>query len=87
MRVIYKESEDQQFQRDPNGFEYVYRKDFVSGGDMKNEYSLSLVYSRKAKDGTILKTIEPQIPIQTGDGSVDFHGRVAVHPHGSPTPI
>jgi hypothetical protein len=49
MRTIIKENGEQQIQSDENGHEYVYRKDFVAGGDMKNEFSLSLVYSRPGR--------------------------------------
>jgi hypothetical protein len=46
MRSIIHEDAEQQVHSDENGREYVYRKDFIAGGDMKTEFSLSLVYSR-----------------------------------------
>jgi hypothetical protein len=49
MRTIIEENSGQQVQSDEDGREYVYRKDFVAGGDMKQEFSLSLVYSRKGR--------------------------------------
>lgn len=49
MRTIIRENDEQQVHSDENGREYVYRKDFVAGGDGKSEFSLSLVYSRRGR--------------------------------------
>jgi len=49
MRSIIHEDAEQQVHSDENGREYVYRKDFVAGGDLKTEFSLSLVYSRHGR--------------------------------------
>jgi len=49
MRSIIEENGEQQVQSDENGREYVYRKDFVALGDGKQEFSLSLVYSRPGR--------------------------------------
>lgn len=46
MRSVIKDDEELQTQSDENGREYVYRKDYLRTGDQRNEYSLSLVYSR-----------------------------------------
>lgn len=49
MRSIIKEDAEQQIQSDENGREYIYRKDFVAGGDMKNEFSPALIFSRTGR--------------------------------------
>jgi hypothetical protein len=49
MRVISSDTEDRQTQRAGDGFEYVFRKDFLHKGTSE-EYSLVLLYSRKPKD-------------------------------------
>ena len=47
MRTVISEDLYGQVQGDEDGREYVYRKDFVAGGDGTMEFSLSLMYSRK----------------------------------------
>jgi len=46
MRKIISEDKYEQHHVDDNGREFIYRKDFISGGDMNTEFSLALIYSR-----------------------------------------
>lgn len=59
MRTIIKETGEQQVHSDENGREYVYRKDFIAGGDMQKEFSLSLCYSRMG--GVLIDRVEEAI--------------------------
>jgi len=67
MRTIINETGEQQIQSDENGREYVYRKDFIAGGDGKQEFSLSLVYSRPGRivkmEGTTKEEVYSHTPV------------------------
>jgi hypothetical protein len=49
-RRIISEDEEYQVQQDENGVSYFYRKDYIAKGDMKEEYSLSLMWSQKIRN-------------------------------------
>jgi len=57
MRTIVSETDSQQIQSDENGFEYIFRKDFIADGDFKKEFSLSLVYSRPGR-------VKPEVSVE-----------------------
>jgi len=57
MRRIIEDNDEWQVQGDDSGNTYHYRKDFVGGGDRKEEYSLALMYGRKAVPGCFLKPV------------------------------
>jgi hypothetical protein len=47
MRTIVREDEELQVQADDAGTHYHYRKDYLYKGDMKEEYTLVLLWSKK----------------------------------------
>ena len=55
MRRIIEDNGEWQVQGDDSGNVYHYRKDFIGGGDRKEEYSLALMYGRTAMPGAFLK--------------------------------
>jgi hypothetical protein len=50
MRIILKDDLEYQVQGDGRGVEYHYRKDYLYKGDMEEEYSLVLLWSKRSVD-------------------------------------
>jgi len=70
MRIIVREDAEYQVQADDAGMEYHYRKDYLYKGDMKEEYTLVLLWSKKGgADGsghsgeTVCPCVESELPI------------------------
>ena len=89
MRTIILDDTEAQIQRDDTGREYVYRKDYLYKGDMKEEFSLALIFSRGKGKGAfyaakkeLCETAKQILPIQPGGGDFDLHGRGEVLSNG-----
>jgi hypothetical protein len=49
MRKITADDADKQVQESGDGTQYHYRKDYIYKGDMKEEYTLVLLWAKKGK--------------------------------------
>jgi hypothetical protein len=93
-RKIVSDDRDFQIQEDDDGYRYHYRKDYISYGNGKTEYSLSLMYAKKitsvgeshgyfVEPSAVRESSESAIPVQPGNGDTDVRGRGEVHDAGS----